>query len=75
MKLTSKTSGIRTIRSADPDFIIRNDLMVVPRAGFEVSDKCPAEYKCILLECINNKWLLPVAHVKDSELFWDAFSK
>ena len=48
---------------------------MAPRAGFEINDKCPREYKLIINECLANGWLKPVATIKDTELFWEEFSK
>ncbi len=75
MKLTIRTSSVRTIRYASPGFMLNDGLTMIPRAGFEISEKCPKEYRSVIQECIMNNWLMPVAHVKDSELFWEAFSK
>ena len=46
-----------------------------PRAGFEISRSMPDSYKQIVSQCIDNGWLKPVAYVKDTELFWEAFQK
>ena len=40
------------------------------RAGFEISNRCPAEYKVVLQECINNGWLKPVAYMTERELLF-----
>lgn len=66
MKITSQSS-IRTIRSDDPGFLIKEKFTVAPRAGFEINTKCPYEYKLIIQECLRNGWLKPVAHVTDKE--------
>lgn len=55
--------------------MIADGLVMAPRAGFEISDKCPREYKLIINECLSNGWLKPVATIKDSELFWEEFAK
>lgn len=44
------------------------------RAGFEISDRCPAEYKIVLQECINNGWLKPVAYMTERELLFSGLS-
>jgi hypothetical protein len=74
-KLTETKSSIRTIRSGDPKFMLAEGLVMTPRAGFEISEKCPKEYRSIIRDCIRYNWLLPVAHIKDNELFWEEFSK
>jgi hypothetical protein len=64
-------TSIRTLKSSDPKFHIIDGLVMAPRAGFEISDKCPREYKSIILDCIDRGWLKPIANVKDNELFWE----
>jgi hypothetical protein len=68
-------TSIRTLKSGDPKFHIIDGLVMAPRAGFEISDKCPREYKSILLDCIDRGWLKPIANVKDNELFWESISE
>ena len=75
MTFIARTSSIRTIRMGDPKFLIHDGLIMAPRAGFEISDKCPKEYKLIIDECLGNGWLKPVATIKDTELFWEEFQK
>lgn len=75
MTYKNKTSSLRTIKQGDPKFMLKDGLIISPRAGFEINTSCPREYKMIIAECINNGWLKPVATVKDSELFWEEFSK
>lgn len=75
MGYKTKTSSLRTIKQGDPKFTLQDGMVVAPRAGFEINTSCPREYKMIISECINNGWLRPVATVKDSELFWEEFSK
>ena len=72
MKISTRTSNIRTIRHGDAKFMLQDGLVICPRAGFEIADKCPREYKMIISECINNGWIKPVAHVYGKELTMDA---
>ncbi len=72
MKISTRTSNIRTIRHGDAKFMLQDGLVICPRAGFEINDKCPREYKMIISECINNGWIKPVAHVYGKELTMDA---
>lgn len=72
MKISTRTSNIRTIRHGDAKFMLQDGLMICPRAGFEINEKCPREYKLIITECINNGWIKPVAHVYGKELTMDA---
>jgi len=72
MKITSHQSNIRTIRQGDPKFTLIDKFVICPRAGFEINEKCPREYKLIIAECVNNGWIKPVAHVYGKELTMDA---
>jgi hypothetical protein len=72
MKISTRTSNIKTIRHGDAKFMLQDGLVICPRAGFEINDKCPREYKMIISECINNGWIKPVAHVYGKELTMDA---
>ena len=68
-------SSLRTINKSDPKFILSDGLIIAPRAGIEISNECPSEYKLIITTCVENGWLKPFATVKDTELFWEEFSK
>lgn len=70
MSFKSHTSQIRTIRHNDPRFMIKDQLTVSPRAGFEINPSCPREYRMIIAECINNGWIKPVAYMKERELIF-----
>ena len=74
-KLKAHKSIVRTIRYNDPDFRIQDGSVHYSRAGFEISRSCPESYKQIISQCIDNGWLKPVAYVKDTELFWEAFKE
>jgi hypothetical protein len=75
MTFKSTLSSLRTIKKGDPKWIISDGLVASPRAGFEISKECPNQYKDIISTCINMGWLIPVAYVKDNELFWEEFQK
>lgn len=75
MTFNVQTSSIRTIRKGEKGFMLVDGMVVMPRAGFEISRSCPSSYKQIIAECIDNGWLKSVAYVKDHELFWEEFSK
>jgi hypothetical protein len=70
MSYTVHKSQIRTLMQSDPRFHIRDKFVTTPRAGFEINEKCPREYKLIIAECINNGWIKPVAHVTERELLF-----
>ena len=75
--MTFKThqSRIRTIKPGDPRFNIVDKFVTAPRAGFEISDKCPAEYQKFLMDCWGNGWIKPVAHVHERELLFMGLSQ
>ncbi len=65
-----------TLRHDDPDFTFSPDgIKIVPRASFEVSNHCPSQYKQVIAECINNGWLRPVAHMRDTEYTMELLRK
>jgi len=72
LKISSRTRNIQTIRQGDDKFMLQDGLVICPRAGFEISQSCPAEYKSIFITAINAGWLKPVAHVYGKELTIDA---
>ena len=61
----------KTIRQDDPDFQIDNGFVMAPRAGFEISNDCPRQYKLMIMEAIKNGWLQPIAYMKESEFVWE----
>lgn len=73
--ITTRQTTLRTVKQGDPKWLIVDGLVVAPRAGFEINQKCPREYKMIIAECIDKGWLKPVATVRDNELFWEEFHK
>ena len=75
MTYTIHRSQIRTIRQEDPNFIIQDGLTITPRAGFEISNTCPRQYKLIIAECINKGWLQPIANLTERELIFMGLTK
>jgi hypothetical protein len=75
MTYTIHRSQVHTIRQEDPNFRIQDGVTITPRAGFEISNDCPRQYKLIIVECINNGWLQPVAHVTERELIFAGLTK
>ena len=75
MTYTISPNSIRSIRQDDPDFQINNGIVVSPRAGFEISNKCPTQYKLMIIEALKNGWLQPVAYMKESEYVWEKLSE
>lgn len=63
---------ITTVRPGDSKFMLEDGLMICPRAGVEISNNCPREYRQIIAQCLDNGWLTPVANVYGKELTMDA---
>lgn len=74
MNITDHKSKIKIIRQDDPRFRISDKFTTASRAGFEISQGCPREYKMIISECINNGWLKPVAYMTERELLISGLS-
>jgi len=72
MQISIRESNIRTIRQEDPKFMLIDGLVTCPRAGFEISNTCPRQYKSMIMEAVKNGWLQPVAHAYGKELTMDA---
>lgn len=62
---------IKTLLAKDPDFRIHDGISTVPRASFQLGRDCPPQYKTVIMECIAREWLMPVAHMKESEYVWE----
>ena len=68
---TKKKFEYRQLRSGDRNFNFSPDgIVLVPRAGFEISLQCPREYRLIIQECIDKieTYKIPVGHSPSSEL-------
>jgi len=65
-----------TLRPGHEDFSFSPDgISIVPRAGFEISEKCPVEYRQILMQCMDFGWIKPVAHMRDTEYTMELLRK
>jgi len=64
-------SSIKCLKSGDTNFRITDGVIVTARAGFEISNSCPYEYKMVINECLRNGWLKPVAYVHENDLLLD----
>ena len=71
MSYTIHRSQIHTIRQEDPNFTIQDGITIAPRAGFEISNDCPRQYKLMIMEATKNGWLQPIAYIKESEYMWE----
>jgi hypothetical protein len=71
----TRQNQVRTIKPGDPRFHIDDGFVTAPRAGFEISEKCPAAYQKILMECWSNGWIMPVAYMTERELLFIGLTK
>lgn len=72
---TPPKNSIRTIKPGDPNFKIQSGLCLTDRASIEISTNCPSRYANFILECYNNGWIKPVAHVTERELLFVGLSQ
>jgi hypothetical protein len=75
MTYTTHKSQVRSIKQGDPKFYIHDKFTSTPRAGFEISQRCPENYISLIQECISHGWLKPVAHVTERELIFMGLTK
>ena len=75
MSFTAHQSSVHTIKQNDPRFTIVDKFVTAPRASFEISQRCPENYRDLILECINHGWLKPVAHMTERELIFMGLTK
>jgi hypothetical protein len=78
MTITYSTPKItfKTWHSGMNDFHFSPDgISLVPRAGFQISQRCPENYRSLILECVEHGWIKPIAYVKEKELFWEVLSE
>ena len=62
----------KAIKPGDRDFTFCPDgITVVSRAGLEISANCPSQYMAIIELCVKQKWLQPVAFMRDAEYTWE----
>ena len=70
------TATYRQLKPGDDDFSFSPDgIVTVNRAGFEISLDCPRSYQEIILECIRNGWLNPIAYMRDTEYTMELLRK
>ena len=72
----TSTNTYKTLKPKDPDFSFSpNGITLVPRASIAISQRCPENYKDLIQECVNHGWLLPVAHMRDTEYTMELLQK
>lgn len=75
MAIISNNHFIRKLEKNDPNFLIQDGSYIIARAGFEVSDDCPTEYRMLLYKAFKNNWIKPVAYMHEKELMFVGLSK
>jgi hypothetical protein len=74
--IKTSTNTYKTLKPKDPDFSFSPDgITLVPRAGIEISIKCPDNYFHVLQTCIDKGWIKPVAHIRDVEYTMELLRK
>ena len=68
-------SNIRKITTDDAMFYLTDGMTTAKRAGFEISQSCPAEYKSIFITAINAGWIKPIATVYARDLTFQALKE
>ena len=61
----------KRLKRGEENFVMSDGIQLVPRAAIEISQRCPDNYKSLISECVEQGWLVPVAYVKEKELFWE----
>ena len=75
MTFIIQENQFKEINRDDEHFMMTDGIKLVPRAGIEISNQCPREYKLILADCLDRGWIKPVAYVKTKELFWEVLGE
>jgi len=57
----------KALHPTHPNFQIIDKFTITSRAAIEISNRCPENYKHLILECINHGWIKPIAYVTDEE--------
>jgi hypothetical protein len=75
MKINTMKNSIRKIKKENPNFIINDGVFFTPRAGFEINNNCPPEYRELLVKAFVSNWVEPVAYLHEKELIMVGLSK
>ena len=75
MNISTSKNTIRTIKQGEPDWLIKNGFTLAPRAGIEISTRCPVECKLIIQTCLKRGWIKPIANVLEKDITWEELIK
>jgi hypothetical protein len=70
MKLLPKKSNVRMLTKKDMAFHMRDSFTITHRAGIQISERCPEEWKKIIQDCVGWGFIEPVAYMREEELMW-----
>jgi hypothetical protein len=65
-----------TLRPGHEDFSFSPDgITVVPRASIEIDEKCPIEYRQMLMVALDFGWIRPNANMRETEYTMELLKK
>ena len=65
---------IVSIKQDEPGFYIKAGIKMAGRAGIEISEKCPYQEAQIIHQAYAKGWIIPVAHMLETEYMWEELS-
>lgn len=71
INFTVQSTPVKIIKSSDPDFTFTSGLTFCSRAGVEISDRCPDNYRQMITTALAHGWIKPFAVMKESEYIWE----
>lgn len=74
MNFVETKSKVHTIRESDPNFRIRDGIMIYPRAMLHVTPDCPHHFHEMISLASSKGWLKCVAHVTEREMLFIGLS-
>ena len=70
------TRSYVSLRPGHEDFSFSPDgITIVPRASIEIDEKCPTEYKQMLMVALDFGWVRPVAYMRETEYTMELLKK
>lgn len=75
MTINLHETNIVEILPGDPLFTLNDGIAITDRASFHISEECPPRYRDIILDCLEDGWIYPVARMYDYEVTFTALKK
>lgn len=69
-----KKHDIKEIRQGDPNFMLSDGLMLIPRAMIHITPECPHNIREMINWAFAEGYVKTVAHVQGKELTWERLS-